>query len=396
MITAVALCALGAERVLSNELRKMNLSVLEAVHGKVRFTAELEGIYTALIGLRTADRILLETARYKATDFDALYDGAAAIAWEELIPESMSIRVSKIRTNRSRLSATTSIQAVVHKAAAERLCKAWKLPRLSELNDKADIRVYIEKDEALILLDLCGDPLFKRGYRSEGGAAPLRETTAASMILLSMWKRKFPLYDPFCGSGTIPIEAALYAWDAAPGLGRSFVLSQLLIGNAGIEEQVRSALRKRVDFSRRIRIYGSDSSVRAISMARSNALRAYELVQGLNTTRGIRVDTVPEEVRAALPRFEVMNMNTASAPDTEGYILCNPPYGERLGDREEAEQTYQNMEALTEHFKDWKMAVITMHQGFESHFGYAADSVKEITNGALSSYLYVYEKLSKR
>lgn len=215
--TAVALCAVGAEKVVSNELRKLNLKVDDSLYGRVRFRADITGLYRALIGLRAADRVLLEIANFKAADFDALFEGAAAASWERIVPKGMGLKVAKVRSNRSQLKAETSIQAIVHKAAAQRLCGKYKINRLPEFSQgspvkTAEARVYVEKDMVSLLVDLSGKPLFKRGYRSEGGAAPLRETTAASLLLLSGWKRKFPLYDPFCGSGTILIEAAMYAW----------------------------------------------------------------------------------------------------------------------------------------------------------------------------------------
>jgi putative N6-adenine-specific DNA methylase len=401
MMNLVALCALGAERALSNELKKLNLRVHESNHGKVRFSADLPGLYHALMGLRTADRVLLEVARFSAVDFDQLFEGVKSVPWESYLHRGASVVVEKVRSSRSRLSAVTSIQSVAHKALAERLCGAWQVDRLNEDEQSAEVRLYVDKDQVDLLLDLSGEPLFKRGYRTEGGAAPLRETTAASILLLSGWKRKFPLYDPFCGSGTIALEAALYAWNAAPGLGRSFALSRLAIADSHIEQQVRQELRSQVDFNRTIRIYGSDTDGRAVSIAQSNARRAYEIATGAPPLRGIRADR-PEEYSGAggvsipLPRFRVQRMEEARPSDPEGFIITNPPYGQRLGNLEDAEKTYQAMGRLAEHFSGWKLVVITDHPGFESHFGYAADSMREITNGAIRSYLYTYERLGSK
>ena len=209
--TAVALCAVGAEKAVSNELRKLDFTVLDSLYGKVRFRADIAGLYRALMGLRAADRVLLEMGFFKAEDFDALFEGTKAASWERFVPRDFGLTVVKVRSNRSKLKSQASIQSIVHKAAAERLCGKHRINRLAEDGGIAEVRVYVEKDMVSLLLDLSGEPLFKRGYRSEGGVAPLRETTAAAMLLLSGWKRKFPLYDPFCGSGTIPIEAAMYA-----------------------------------------------------------------------------------------------------------------------------------------------------------------------------------------
>jgi putative N6-adenine-specific DNA methylase len=392
----MALCAAGAERVTSNELKKLKLRVLDSSFGRVRFEADLAGLYRALMALRTADRVLLEAARFEARDFDELFKGTRGVPWEELIPRGKGLIVSKVRSNRSRLEAVTSIQGVVHKAAADRLCASYGIRRLPE-GDAAELRVYLEKDQVSLLLDLAGEPLFKRGYRSEGGIAPLRETTAAALLLLSGWKRKFPLYDPFCGSGTIPIEAVMYAWDMAPGLGRSFALSLLSLGDRVLEKTIREELLARVNFDHPIRVYGSDADPRAVSQAKSNLVRACELARGENPGRGIRAGepgasgTSP----AGSPPldFRVIPMAEARAPEREGFIITNPPYGRRLGDPQEAEATYQKMGALARRFPLWKLGVITDHPGFESFFGRKADTLREITNGAVSSYFYEYHTL---
>jgi putative N6-adenine-specific DNA methylase len=361
------------------------------------------------MALRTADRVLWEAARFPATDFDALFEGTRAAAWEAFVPRHMGLRVAKVRSARSKLKGMTSIQAIVHKAAAEKLCRKYRIERLPEGPDvkTAEVRVYLEKDEVQVLLDLSGEPLFKRGYRTEGGTAPLRETTAAALLFLANWKRKFPLYDPFCGSGTIAIEAALYAWDMAPGLGRNFALADFAVADPAAERAVRAELLGRVNFERIIRIYGSDADVRAVSIARSNLVRAYEIARGkaaggiaaVEPGRGIRTGAeLPAGVeRAALPVFTVAEMKGARPPaaaDEPGFIITNPPYGIRLGgDEAAAEANYAAMAALAGSFPGWKLGLITNHAGFESHFGTKADSCREITNGAVQSYFFQYEHL---
>jgi putative N6-adenine-specific DNA methylase len=341
------------------------------------------------MALRAADRVLIEMARFPAKDFDELFDGINAIAWEDFIPKGMGFRIVKVRTNRSALSAFTSIQSVAHKAAAEKLCEKYNMSSLPDNGNAAEVRVYLEKDEASVLLDLSGEPLFKRGYRTEAGAAPLRESTAAAIILLSNWRRKFPLYDPFCGSGTITIEAAMYAWDMAPGIGRKFAIAQLLMHDKQIEDSVRDELLSKINFDRVIRIYGSDEDARAISIAKSNILRAYDIALGKNPGKGIRT----EELAAFMPKFKIANFAKTNAPEEEGFIITNPPYGIRLGDVVDAEKNYEAMGILCDHFVGWKMAVITDHPGFESHFGKASSSLKHITNGSVKSFLYEYENL---
>ena len=405
LATAIALCAVGAEKVVSNEIKKLgeknSFIIEESSYGKVRFKTDTEGLYKALIGLRAADRVLLEIANFKAVDFDALFEGTSAAQWEEFVPKGMGLVVSKVRTNRSQLKAETSIQAIVHKAAAQRLCIKYNEDRLPEQKPIArgstespvkiaEVRVYIEKDTVSLLVDLSGEPMFKRGYRSEGGAAPLRETTAAALLLLSGWKRKFPLYDPFCGSGTFLIEALSYAWDMAPGLGRRFAIDNLLIADAKIDKAVREELRSKIDYNRLIRIAASDEEARSVSIALSNAARLRDIAEDRPPQRGIR-----SAVGAAADiSLKTLPMKEACAPvqDT-GLIITNPPYGKRLGDPAIAEQTYKEMAGLAERFPGWKLAVITDHSGFESFFGKKADSCREISNGNTPSFFYQYEVL---
>jgi len=389
--TAVALCAVGAEKVVSNELRKLNLKVDDSLYGRVRFRADTTGLYRALIGLRAADRVLLEIASFKAADFDALFEETATADWERIVPKGMGLKVVKVRSNRSQLKAETSIQAVVHKAAAQRLCGKYKVNRLPEFSQglpvkTAEVRVYVEKDMVSLLVDLSGKPLFKRGYRSEGGAAPLRETTAASLLLLSGWKRKFPLYDPFCGSGTILIEAAMYAWNMAPCLGRNFAIEDMLIAGSKIEQSVREEFRSKIDFNRIIRIAGSDEDLRSISIAESNAARLHDIAEGKTPQRGIRVADKSEVIG-----LKVLPMREAVSPFSDaGFLITNPPYGKRLVNQDTAEQIYREMGSLEQRFPDWKISVITDHSGFESFYGKKADACREISNGSVPSYFFQY------
>ena len=386
MLNAVALCAVGAEKTVSNELKKLEFQVLEGGFGRVRFKSNPEGLYRALIGLRAADRVLLEIAVFKASDFDMLFEGTRQQAWEDYIPAGLGLKVTKVRTNRSLLKAETSIQAVVHKAAAGRLCEKRGIRRLDENGQEAELRVYIEKDMASLLLDLAGEPLYKRGYRTMGGIAPLRETTAAAIILISLWRRKFPLYDPFCGSGTIAIEAAMYAWDIAPGIGRRFSIDRLALGSRETEFRVRSEFLDRVDFSRLVRIGGSDSDPASVEAAEGNLKRALGLCSALVKSR-------PAMENKPSLSFKVLSIQQAEQQGEAGFIITNPPYGRRLGDSASAEKTYSEMGSLAKKFPGWKLAVISDSAGFESFFGRKADKCREITNGAIDSYLYQYESI---
>jgi len=384
---AVALCAVGAEKAVSNELKRLTLTVVESGFGRVRFAADLRGLYRALMGLRAADRVLLEVGLFRAGDFDALFDGVRNVPWERLVPANLGTKVVKVRSNRSRLRAETSVQAVVHKAIAQRLCRVYSLERLPETGTSAEVRVYIEKDGVSLLLDLSGEPLFKRGYREKGGQAPLRETTAAALLLLSGWKRKFPLYDPFCGSGTVLAEAAMFAWDMAPGLGRDFAINNLVIASRKTADRVRDEFRSKIDTERLIRIAGSDEDPGAAKLAASN----------LGCAGNLAGTKIPAR---ALPEVRTLSMHDARppfAPGEEtrpaGFILTNPPYGKRLGNRAEAQRVYAEMAALGKYFPRWKLAVVCDHPGFESFFGRKADSCREISNGPDPLYFFQYGRL---
>ena len=390
--TAVAFCAVGAEKVVSNELKKLSpkeqsvYSNIESGFGRVRFKTDLKGLYRALFSLRAADRLLLEMGSFPAPDFDSLFEATKHIPWEACIPRGMGLKIAKVRSSASALKAATSIQAVVHKAAAQRLCEKYNVRRLPDEATQAELRVFIEKDKASVLLDISGDPLFKRGYRPGGGIAPLRESTAAAIILLSGWKRKFPLYDPFCGSGTIIIEAALYAWDKAPGLGRDFILSGLAIADKRTEEIVQTELTERIDYSRPICITGSDADEKAMLLTKANLKRAQNL--GVNKSNAHTEPGV--ELKYLALKDATPNKSSVSVP---GFIITNPPYGIRLGKIEEAEARYTEMAKLCEPFAGWKLALICNHKGFESHFGRKADNCRMIKCGAVDTWLYHYDKL---
>jgi len=383
---AIALCAVGAEKAVSNEIKKLGLAVEESGFGRVRFRADTEGLYRALMGLRAADRVLLEIGRFHAADFDALFKETGAIPWERLVPAHLGIKVSKVRSNRSRLHAETSIQAMAHKAMTQRLCKAYSLTRLPETDTAAEVRVYVEKDAVSLLLDLSGEPLFKRGYRAKGGIAPLRETTAAALLLLSGWKRKYPLYDPFCGSGTIMAEAQMYAWDMAPGIGRDFAINDLLIADGKLEEKVRGEFRAKINHERLIRIAGSDEDAESTKLAAANLgfVRDIAQIGGAADIPDVRQTPMDK----ARPPFKP---DEGSSP--AGFIVTNPPYGKRLGNRAAAQQIYAEMAALAKHFPGWKLAMICDHPSFESFFGRKADSCREISNGPDPLYFFQYERL---
>jgi putative N6-adenine-specific DNA methylase len=297
----------------------------------------------------------------------------------------------------------------------------------------AELRIHIEKDVVSVMLDICGEPLFKRGYRVAGGPAPLRETTAAAILLYSGWRRKTPLYDPFCGAGTIILEAAIFAWNMAPGIGRTFMLSNFKIANDDIEKRVRLRLRDKIDMKRRIRITGSDADADAVKNAKTNIAALLSIAKGENMaadgsiiapsdpkgpvrkTITIKIAAKKKpEVHETIKKLSIhkkpkiivngatddciseihvrqLNMEYAAAEDDEqGVVITNPPYGRRLGTPAEAESVYREMGGLRRRFPEWNFSCITDHPGFEAHFGKNADYCRKITNGAIQAYLYIY------
>jgi len=438
-----ALCSPGCDKVLINEIKKLGASggwggsggsegsggsgrggeigesesdfkIAGSFFGRVRFSTDLKGAYLALMSLRTCDRILLELASFDAHDFDALFENCKKIPIENYVPEGSVLAVEKVRSRASVLRSERTVQAMVHKALIERFnAKAavqiegqGGAPDESRSGDGARvesrggdgartafIRVYIEKNRVDVLLDISGESLYKRGYRAQGGLAPLRETGAAAVILMSGWKRKFPLVDPFCGSGTIAIEALLYACNIAPNLERAFDLDRLLPGEranaAAIKEETRKFLKSQINLDNPVTIAGSDKDNSMIESAKrnlQNALRLYGLGGGLAggglaaAKKLISFNTLPME-------------DLKPYSDRAGFIITNPPYGNRLQDIAGAEENYRNMRILRDNFPNWKLVVISDNIGFEDLFGVKSDSMTAIKRGAASLCVYQYNAL---
>ncbi len=400
MLTLVAPCAIGAEKILVNELKQLGFKPFGTQAGRVEFSAGRDDLpfdamenlveaYRANLCLRTADRIYLRLAHFPCFDFDALFEGVRAVEWEHWFRKDIRVVIDKVRTHGSRLTSEHSIQSVVHKAVYDRLCGLWKLHTMPETGESVQVRVYIEKNVASILLDLSGQPLHRRGYRTAGGEAPIRETLAAVMLQMMVWRRKTPLHDPFCGSGTIAIEAALYAHDIAPGLGRSFALEKLepFTGSDALDAmaacRARAAAAVRTDCL--VRVTGTDIDENVLIHARANAERACVIA-------GRALKEIGRNDPIARPDFAAADFTELSPPYDSGLILSNPPYGERLGDADSAAALYQRFVVLFERFNKWDMGFITSHQGFEQACGRRAASRRTLKSGNLDTSLYIFGK----
>lgn len=384
----VALCAVGAERILGNEIKHLGYKLKGNAPGRVAFTGDDDALFKANLCLRTADRVYLQLAEYDALDFDVLYDGTYAVAWQDFLRKDSRVIVDKVRTYKSRLNSEHSIQGIVHKAIYTKLGDVWKMSSMPETGEESNIRVYVDENKVLVLLDLSGLPLHKRGYRVDGGIAPLRETLAATLLQEMMWRRKTPLHDPFCGSGTIAIEATLYAFNVAPGFGRRFALENLPIFNEKRAAEIKAEEAAKIRTDVEVRITGSDIDNEAVERARKNA--EYACVMAGRALKSI-------DISAHIPRPDFIQSDFAEleAPYESGLLLCNPPYGERLGDEEQARELYKKMGSLWKDFEGWDIGIITSHPDFLENFGHKTSAIKKLKAGNLDTAFYIYKRQEK-
>lgn len=389
MNTLVALCAVGAEKILGNEIKHLGYKLISNAPGRVTFSGDDDALFRTNLCLRTADRIYLQLAQYSALDFDSLYDGVYSINWQDYLKKDSRVVVDKVRIYKSKLNSEHSIQGMVHKAIYSKLGDIWHMVTMPETGDESDIRIYIDDNKVTVLQDLSGTPLHKRGYRTDGGIAPLRETTAAVLLQEMLWRRKTPLHDAFCGSGTIPIEATLYAFNVAPGLGRRFALETLPYFNAEraneIKKQEAALIRPDVE----VRITGSDIDPKAVARSKQNA--EYACVMA-----GRALKSIGLSAHIQRPDFVQSDFKNLSEPYENGLLLCNPPYGERIGNEEEAAQLYQDMNSLWTDFPTWNIGVITSNESFQENFGHKTNQIKKLKAGNLDTSFYMYKRDLKK
>ncbi|MBU0926377.1 MAG: class I SAM-dependent RNA methyltransferase [Spirochaetes bacterium] len=343
-----ASCAVGIEKVLAGELERLGIAPGTRSAGRVSFETDKAGLARALVGLRTADRLFLVAGTFPAKDFDQLFDGFNAIPWERWVGPRDRLVIEKAKSIRSALSAQNSIQSVGQKAAYDRLCAEYGVNRMPETGETVMTRVRVEGDIAAVELDLCGEALSRRGYRKRPTEAPLKESVAAAVLFLSGWRRSFALYDPFCGSGTIPIEAALYAFDIAPGLGRGFSWERMPDGGAKEVAAAKERARAAVDPTRDVMIAGSDADQAALDAALANAGLA----------------GVGDRIRFFRARAE-----EAAPFEERGFIVTDPPYGKRLGTPAEADALYASLGAFSGRFARWELCFVVDREEFGGFAG---------------------------
>ncbi|MBQ9537836.1 MAG: class I SAM-dependent RNA methyltransferase, partial [Treponema sp.] len=352
--------------------------------GRVTFTGDDDTIYKANYCLRTADRLYIQMAEYDAPDFDALFDGCYAAPWQDCLRITNRVHVDKVRTYRSALESEHAVQGMVHKAIYQKLGDKYNASSMPESGAECGVRVYIENDKAHILLDTSGEPLHKRGYRTAGVLAPIRETTAAVLLQEMLWKRKFPFHDPFCGSGTIPIEAFLFAHDVAPGLGREFAYEKLKIYDERRALEIKKELASKIRTDVVCRISGSDIDPESVKKAQKNAEHAAVIA-------GRALQLIGSDAKLERPVFTVADVADTKSPyEDAGVLLCNPPYGERMGDEAEASALYGRMSSIFDNFPGWSVGIITSKKGFQKDIGHYADKLKSIKAGNLDTTLFIY------
>ncbi len=363
-------CHFGLEAVMKREITDLGYEITEVEDGKVTFAGDAEAVCYANIHLRTTERVLIKVGAFEAKTFDELFEQTKALPWERFIPPQGKFWVTKANSVKSRLFSPSDIQRIMKKAIVERLKECYHTEWFPEDGESYPIRVSILKDTVTVGLDTTGTSLHKRGYRTNTVKAPITETLASALLMLTPWKADRILVDPFCGSGTFCIEAAMMAANMAPGLNRSFLAEEWkhLIPEE-IWEDVREEARSQVDTGVSTQIQGYDIDAEAVRFARENARQA-------------GVDH--------LIHFQQRPVSELSHSGKYGFILTNPPYGERLEDQETLPAIYQALGERFAQLDSWSMYVITGYPDAERYIGKTAAKNRKIYNGMLKTYFYQY------
>ena len=370
MIELVAPCHFGMEAVLKREILDLGYEISQVEDGRVTFLGDLEAVAYANVFLRTTERILIKVGKIHAETFDELFEGTKALPWEDFIPEDGKFWVAKANSIKSKLFSPSDIQSIMQKAMVERLKTVYHRERFEETGAEYPIRVSILKDEVLIGLDTSGVSLHKRGYRQMTAPAPITETLASALILFTPWKKDRILVDPFCGSGTFPIEAAMLAANMAPGMKRHFLAEKWenLIPIRHFQDAKEEAA-DLVDLSVETDIQGYDIDGEIIKAARANAKMA-------------GVDH--------LIHFQQRPVSELSHPKKYGFVITNPPYGERLEEKKNLPALYKEMGDAFRRLDSWSEYVITAYEDAEKYIGRKADKNRKIYNGMMKTYFYQF------
>lgn len=363
-------CHFGLEAVLKREIYDLGYEITKVEDGRVTFEGDEEAICRANIFLRTAERVMIQVGRFKATTFEELFQGIKNLPWEEYIPEDGKFWVKKASSINSKLFSPSDIQSIAKKAMVERMKQKYHKEWFKEDGAAYPVRIFLLKDEVTVALDTSGDSLHKRGYRTMTSKAPLTETLAASLIMLTPWRKDRILVDPFCESGTFPIEAAMIAANVAPGMNRDFTAEEWtnLIDRKLWYECVKEA-EDMIDTTVKVDIQGYDIDGDVIKAARENAKRA-----------GVE----------HMIHFQQRAVADLSHPKKYGFIITNPPYGERLEDKADLPELYTQIGQAYQRLDSWSMFLITSYTDTEKYIGRKADKNRKIYNGMLKTYFYQF------
>lgn len=366
----VSPCHFGLEAVLKKEITGLGCEIVQVEDGRVTYRADESAVARANMFLRTTERVLLQVARFKAETFDELFEKTKALPWEEFIPKDAKFWVAKATSIKSRLFSPSDIQSIMKKAIVERLKQKYHLDWFSETGASYPIRVTFLKDEVTVGIDTSGESLHKRGYRRLTSRAPLTETLAAALISLTPWKKDRVLVDPFCGSGTIPIEAAMMGLNMAPGRNRTFLAEQW--SNLVPDKYFAQARAEADDLVLRdatLSIQGYDIDRDIVNAARQNAVLA----------------GVDKQIH-----FQAKPVAELSSPKKYGFIITNPPYGERLEEKAAMPALYREIGEAFGRLDTWSYYIITGYEDAQKYIGREADKNRKIYNGMLKTYFYQY------
>lgn len=366
----IAPCHFGMEAVLKREIIDLGYEISQVEDGRVTFVGDDEAICRANIFLRTAERVLVKVGSFRAESFEELFQGTKAIAWEEYIPQDGKFWVAKASSIKSRLFSPSDIQSIMKKAMVERMKGAYGLERFPETGSSYPLRVFLYKDMVTVGIDSTGESLHKRGYRTLTSKAPITETLAAALILLTPWNKDRILVDPFCGSGTFPIEAAMMAANMAPGMNRSFLSEDWknLIPRKYWYEAMDEA-HEMVDDTVEVDIQGYDIDGEIVKAARANAEAA-----------GV----------GHMIHFQQRPLSALSHPKKYGFLITNPPYGERIEEKENLPALYREIGERFKALDSWSAYMITAYEDAEKYMGRKADKNRKIYNGMMKTYFYQF------
>lgn len=368
--TLISPCFFGMEKMLATEIKNLGFEIEKTEDGRVTYKTGEDGIAKANMWLRCAERVNLKVAEFEARTFDELYENTKRINWSKYIPYGAQFPVSKASSIKSKLFSTTDVQSIVKKAIVDNLKRSYlESGRLKEDKEKYPIYVFIHKDKVTISIDTTGDALHKRGYREKANKAPIRETLAAGIMYLTPWRPGRTLVDPMCGSGTILIEAAMMGLNMAPGLNREFISEKWRTIDKKIWWDTRREAFDQMNEDLDFKIYGYDIDPESIEIAKENA----------------EIAGVADYID-----FAVADATEFKSNEEYGFIVTNPPYGERLESEESVKLLYKELGYAFRRLKNWSYYLITSFEEFEYEFGQEATKKRKLYNGMLKTYLYQY------